>query len=168
MSCTAPDQALPPPDQRCRHCGGEGWSWQPGAVTAPPQQPTWQSCRPCNRTGLQHWANKTPQGRRPVRDPDVEIADAVELFQFISSPTEEAPVISKPDSWRSIGIDAQFSDQRIVRFRQVKCRVGIDVYISNALVNQELLAIRATRQDISERARQLLAEASLVRLASAP
>jgi hypothetical protein len=160
MSVGTPDRALPLPGDRCQHCEGEGWSWEPAAVTAPAQEPAWQSCRPCNQTGLRHWANKSPRRPQPSRDPDNEIGDAVDLFQFLVSQTGEAPAISKPDTWRSIGIDAQFSDQRIVRFRQVKCRVGIAIYVLQARVIQELLPIRTTPEDISHRAIELMGEAS--------
>jgi hypothetical protein len=55
-----------PQADRCTKCGGKGWLWQPAALTAPPQAPSWQRCPVCNTTGLRTWHNRTPHRQKPA------------------------------------------------------------------------------------------------------
>lgn len=60
---------LPPEHERCPSCGGHGYLWQAPAQTEPPQDPAWQSCRACDRTGIEHRTKNTPHRPKPIQPP---------------------------------------------------------------------------------------------------
>ena len=147
----APGTDLPPEDQRCEGCGGEGWAWRPRSV--PAELSAWQPCH-CNRTGLRSWGDPPPRRPKPTIPPEyanVERA-AFLLDQFPDWGGRVRVNVPRPDNWREIGFYFQFGDGLRLLIRPI--RMTVEFHVSGQ--TSEVMPVDTSADDLAKRARSLV------------